>query len=120
MAASSEEASREIPSREVVAAQIPLVFRSVHSPCASKDCLSLLSQGEASIASCPASTHCDGSGRLSPENTPALLALRTARGRARGSFQYPEAILSKGQRPTPTRTPPENSHSDTIKSTLLW
>ena len=48
------------------AAQIPLVFRDVHLPCASKDCPGLLLQGEASIASCPASTHCDGSGSLIP------------------------------------------------------
>jgi hypothetical protein len=35
-------------------------------PRASKDCLGLLSQGEASIAFCPASAHCDGWEGLSP------------------------------------------------------
>src|SRR5882672_3187349 len=66
MAASSEEAPRKIPSRERTAAQMPLVFRGVPLPCASKDYLGLLSQGEASIAFCQASAHCDGSGSLSP------------------------------------------------------
>src|SRR5258707_8637473 len=66
MAAFSEEAPRKIPSRERTAAQMPLVFRGVPLPCASKDYLGLLSQGEASIAFCQASAHCDGSGSLSP------------------------------------------------------
>src|SRR5260370_40682795 len=66
MAAFSEEAPRKIPSRERTAAQMPLVFRGVPLPCASKDYLGLLSQGEARIAFCQASAHCDGSGSLSP------------------------------------------------------
>ena len=68
MAASSEEAPRKIPSRERTAGQMPIVFRGVHSPGASKDCLGLLSQGEVSIAFCPVSAHCDGSGSSSPRH----------------------------------------------------
>src|SRR5260370_42436421 len=34
--------------------------------CGAKDCPGLLSKGEASIAFCPASARCDGSGSLSP------------------------------------------------------
>src|ERR1700743_2178565 len=66
MAVSSEEAPRKIPSRERTGAQTPIVFRGDHLLCASKDCPGLSSHEEASIAFCPASTHCDGSGSLSP------------------------------------------------------
>lgn len=65
MAASSEEPPRKIPSQEQTATQIPIAFPGVHLPCASKDCLGLLSQGEASIVFCLAFAHCNGSGSSS-------------------------------------------------------
>src|SRR5205085_10040644 len=86
MAASSEEALRKIPSRERLAARMPIVFRDVRLPCASKDCLGLLSQEEASIAFCPASTHCDGSESTIPKNIRALRTDRPARLAQKVSF----------------------------------
>ena len=79
MAASSEEAPRKIPSRERTVAQMAIVFRGVHLPCASKDCLDLLSRGAASIAFYLASAHCNGSESLSLRHRTYISALHANR-----------------------------------------